>query len=78
VAPRVRAHAATPLGPGGNFPFDGDLPVWQLNSMSSLRRTLGRHWRWWLLPMLAVLVLFLAAVLLGQGNRAQPFLYSLF
>jgi hypothetical protein len=46
--------------------------------VSDLRSTLWRYKAWWLVPMIGVVLLFAAAVLLGPGDRGQPFLYSLF
>jgi hypothetical protein len=43
-----------------------------------LRGAVWRYRAWWLVPMIGVLLLFLAAVLLGQGDEAEPFIYSLF
>ena len=37
-----------------------------------------RHKRYWLLPLMTVLVLFAALVLMTQGSTLAPFLYALF
>jgi hypothetical protein len=33
---------------------------------------------WWLLPMMAVLLVFGVLLLMAQGSAAAPFIYSLF
>jgi hypothetical protein len=46
--------------------------------VSDLGRTLWRYKAWWLVPMIGVMMLFVAAALLGGGGPGEPFLYSLF
>jgi Family of unknown function (DUF5989) len=34
--------------------------------------------RWWLIPMLSILLLFGALIVLAQSSAIAPFIYSLF
>jgi Family of unknown function (DUF5989) len=39
---------------------------------------LGARKKWWLLPILAVLLLFGGLLILAQGSAVAPFIYTVF
>jgi hypothetical protein len=39
---------------------------------------LGQNKKWWLVPILAVLLLFGALIVFASGSAAAPFIYTLF
>ncbi|TDP55790.1 hypothetical protein C8D79_0847 [Bacteriovorax stolpii] len=49
-----------------------------LDILKDLLRFLGRHKKWWLLPILLFLILFGALVIYAQGSAVAPFVYSFF
>nr|BDT28838.1 DUF5989 family protein [Bacteriovorax sp. HI3] len=49
-----------------------------LDTLKDLFRFLGRHKKWWLLPILLFLILFGALVIYAQGSAVAPFVYSFF
>ena len=49
--------------------------------MGILRELVHFLWRrklWWLMPMVAVLVLFAVLLVFAQGSALAPFIYTLF
>ena len=38
----------------------------------------GSNKRWWLLPMLIILFLFVALIIVAQSSAIAPFVYTLF
>ena len=50
--------------------------------MISLARELfaymGAHKKWWLLPILLVLLVFGGLLILAQGSAVAPFIYTVF
>lgn len=43
-----------------------------------LFKFLGRHKKWWLLPILIFLILFGALIIYAQGTAVAPFVYTFF
>ena len=59
------------------------MGLWQrlVSRAGTLRQLLAFLWQqrlWWLIPMLAVLVLFIALLLFTQSSALSPFVYTLF
>lgn len=46
--------------------------------VSELLGFLGANKRWWLIPMVAVLMLFGLLVIFGSASGLAPFIYTLF
>jgi hypothetical protein len=46
--------------------------------VSELLGFLGANKRWWLIPMVAVLLLFGLLVIFGSASGLAPFIYTLF
>ena len=49
--------------------------------MNLLRRTGQFCWknrRWWMLPILIMMSVFVALILLGQSSAIAPFIYTVF
>lgn len=47
-------------------------------TVAELLRVLWERKRWWLVPMVLLLLLFGAFLLLAQGSAVAPFIYTLF
>ena len=50
----------------------------RLGIVGELFTFLWRRKLWWLIPMIAVLVLFAALLIFAQGSAVAPFIYTLF
>ncbi len=49
-----------------------------LSLMSELGRYMSARRKWWLLPIIAVLVLVGGLLVLAQGSAIAPFIYTVF
>lgn len=49
-----------------------------LSLMSELARYMSARRKWWLLPIMAVLVLVGGLLVLAQGSAIAPFIYTVF
>lgn len=49
-----------------------------LSLMSELARYMSARRKWWLLPIIAVLVLVGGLLVLAQGSAIAPFIYTVF
>ena len=72
---------------GGNFQNEGQIDSAQVNYEKSIlvMDFLKEFWeflkvrkKYWLLPILLVLVLFGGLIVLSQGSAIAPFIYTLF
>ncbi len=52
--------------------------VAKLGILGELFQFLWHNKRWWLIPVLVVLVLFSLILILSQSSAIGPFIYSLF
>jgi hypothetical protein len=50
----------------------------RLGVLGELLRFMWARKLWWLLPMLLVLVVLVAALVFAQGSAVAPFIYTLF
>ncbi len=50
----------------------------RLKTLGELLRFFGQGWRWWLLPVVIVLILFGLLALFAQSSVLAPFIYTLF
>jgi hypothetical protein len=50
----------------------------KLNIISEYFEFLSQQKKWWMLPIIALLLLFSTLILLTQGSPLAPFLYALF
>lgn len=50
----------------------------RLGIMGELFGYLWQRKLWWLIPMVAVLMLFAALLIFAQGSAVAPFIYTLF
>jgi hypothetical protein len=50
----------------------------KLSTLREIGRFLGTRKRYWVVPMVVVLVLFGALLLLAEGSATAPFIYTLF
>jgi len=50
----------------------------KLGILGELFRFLGRNKRWWMIPLVAVLVIVVLALVFSQSSVIGPFIYSLF
>lgn len=49
-----------------------------LSLMSELGRYMSAHRKWWLFPIIAVLVLVGGLLVVAQGSAIAPFIYTVF
>ncbi|MEQ1713734.1 MAG: DUF5989 family protein [Hyphomicrobium sp.] len=49
-----------------------------MSLMSELARYMSARRKWWLLPIIAVLVLVGGLLVLAQGSAIAPFIYTVF
>jgi Family of unknown function (DUF5989) len=52
--------------------------VSKLRIVGQYLQFLGEQKKWWLLPLVAVLLLFGVVIVLTQGSAIAPFIYTLF
>jgi hypothetical protein len=50
----------------------------KLTALKELAYFLGRRKRYWVVPIITILILFGALVLLSEGSAIAPFVYTLF
>jgi hypothetical protein len=50
----------------------------KLDTMREFARFLGRRKRYWIIPMVTVLLLFGALLVFAEGSALAPFIYTLF
>jgi hypothetical protein len=50
----------------------------RMGVLGELLRFLWSRKLWWLIPMIIVLVLLVAALVFAQGSAVAPFIYTLF
>ena len=53
-------------------------PVSKLRIVGQYFQFLGEQKKWWLLPLVAVLLLLGVVIVLTQGSAIAPFIYTLF
>ncbi len=50
----------------------------KMDTLREIARFLGTRKRYWVIPMVTVLLLFGALLLLAEGSAVAPFIYTLF
>ncbi len=50
----------------------------KLSTIAEFARFLGRRKRYWIVPLVTVLLLFGALLLFAEGSALAPFIYTLF
>lgn len=50
----------------------------RLRILAELLRFFWKQKLWWLIPMIVVLVLFVALLIFAEGSAVGPFIYTLF
>ena len=50
----------------------------RLETVAALLLSVGSSKRWWLLPMIVILLAFGVVAILGQVPAVEPFIYTLF
>jgi hypothetical protein len=54
------------------------VPVSKLQSLGGLLRFLTQRKRFWLLPVIAILLVLATVIVLVEGSVIAPFIYTLF
>lgn len=49
-----------------------------IETLKDLLRFFRQHKKWWLIPIVLILVLFGALVIYAQGSAVAPFVYTFF
>ncbi|MBO6575259.1 MAG: hypothetical protein JJ976_07575 [Rhodothermales bacterium] len=73
------------IRPSHNLAFAGPLPAPEIWSEMGKLRILGEFWeflkvrkKYWLAPIVIVLVLLSVIIVAAQGSALAPFIYALF